>query len=172
MLKRPLENEYPSYYNNYLKLVPSGNLLEILEEQLTEAVTLFSGLSEEQGSIAYASGKWTVKEVIGHMIDTERIMSYRLLRISRGDKSPLAGFSEEDYAFEGKFTQRLLTELVEELQTVRKSTISLLRGIPEYAWPRSGTANELPVTAQAVAFIIAGHWIHHMRIIEERYLQN
>lgn len=172
MLKRPEENEYPPYYNNYIKLVPSGNLLEILEVQLTEAVTLFSGLTEEKGNISYASGKWTVKEVIGHMIDTERIMSYRLLRISRGDKSPLAGFSEEDYALEGKFTVRLLTELVEELQTVRKSTISLLRGIPEHAWARSGTANELPVTAQAIAYIIAGHWIHHLNIIEERYLQN
>ncbi|MCA1320627.1 DinB family protein [Bacillus tianshenii] len=171
MLKRPLENEYPSYYNNYLKLVPSGNLLEILEGQLTEAVTLFSGLSEEQGNLAYANGKWTLKEVIGHMIDTERIMSYRLLRISRGDKSPLAGFSEEDYAFEGKFTQRLLTELVEELQTVRKSTISLFRGIPEHAWARSGTANELPVTARAIAYIIAGHDIHHMNMIKEKYIQ-
>ncbi|MGM0834577.1 MAG: DinB family protein [Bacillota bacterium] len=172
MLKRPEENEYPSYYYNYIKLVPSGNLLEILEDQIKEAVTFFSGLSEEQGNLAYANGKWTVKEVIGHIIDTERIMSYRLLRISRGDKSPLAGFSEEDYAVEGKFTERMLTELVEELQTVRKSTISLLRGMPEHVWLRGGIANELPVTAQAVAYIIAGHLIHHLNIIEERYLQN
>ncbi|MGD6834456.1 DinB family protein [Sutcliffiella halmapala] len=171
MLKRPEENEYPSYYNNYIKLVPAGNLLEILEDQLKEAVTLFSGLSEEQGNIAYASGKWTVKEVVGHMMDTERIMSYRLLRIARGDQTPLAGFSEVDYALEGDFTERPLSELVEEFQAVRKSTLSLLHGMPEHAWLRSGTANELPLTAQAIAYIIAGHGIHHVNIIKDKYIQ-
>jgi hypothetical protein len=170
MLKRPEENEYPTYYESYLKLVPERNLLEILEHQLTNAVTLFSGLREEQGNIAYASGKWTVKEVVGHVMDTERIMSYRLLRIARGDKTPLAGFSEEDYAIEGSFSERPLSELVEEFQAVRKSTLSLLRGIPEHAWLRSGTANELPITARAIAYIIAGHGIHHTNIIKEKYI--
>lgn len=171
MLKRPEENEYPTYYESYLKLVPEGNLLEILEQQLTDTVNLLSGLTEEQGNIAYASGKWTVKEVVGHIMDTERIMSYRLLRLARGDKTPLPGFSEEDYAFEGNFTERPLSELVEELQDVRKSTLSLLGGIPEHAWLRSGTANELPITAHAIAYIIAGHGIHHVNIIKERYIE-
>ena len=170
LLKRPVEDEYPSYYETYLKLVPEGNLMEILEKQLTDSVTLFSGLTEEQGNIAYASGKWTVKEVIGHILDTERIMGYRLLRIARGDRTPLAGFSEEDYACEGGFTERPLSELVEEFESVRRSTISLLRGMPEHAWHRSGTANDLPISAQAIAYIIVGHGIHHTNIIMERYL--
>ncbi|WP_075619189.1 DinB family protein [Paenisporosarcina indica] len=170
MYKKPSIGEYPAYYGGYINLVPKGNLLDILAKQLEDTTALLSDKTETQSTYRYADGKWTLKEVIGHITDTERIMSYRLLRISRGDKTPLAGYNDEDYVKEAFFHTRSISELLEDFHVVRRSTISLLRGLPETAWARTGIANNSEISVNALLFIIAGHELHHVNIIKERYL--
>jgi uncharacterized damage-inducible protein DinB len=130
---------------------------------------LFAGRSERDGSFRYAPGKWSVKEVLGHIADTERIFTYRALRIGRGDQTPLSGFEQDDYVKTGVFGERALAELAEEFGAVRGASIVLFRSFKEEAWPRRGVANEKEVTVRALAFITAGHQIHHRAILEERY---
>ncbi|MFF2449500.1 DinB family protein [Neobacillus sp. NPDC058068] len=170
MLKRPLENEYPNYYVPYVKLVPEGDLLSILKENLVDTAALLESLSEEDSHFRYASGKWSIKEVLGHMADTERIMSYRLLRIGRGDQTPLAGFNENDYIDGSQFDQLPIKNILEDFAATRNATITLIQNMPDEAWAKRGIANETDITSQAIAYIIAGHAIHHLKIIHERYL--
>ncbi|WP_054958542.1 DinB family protein [Paenibacillus dakarensis] len=169
-MKRPAENEYPDYFHNYVKLVPEGNLLDTLVEQQKVIQEMIPTISDSKANFRYAPGKWSVKEVFGHMIDTERIMSYRLLRIARGDKTPLAGFEENFYVEHAHYDQRSLDSLLEEYVPVRNATVSLMNGLAEEAWGRTGIANDLPISARAVAYIIAGHELHHLGILRERYL--
>jgi uncharacterized damage-inducible protein DinB len=131
---------------------------------------LFAGRSERDGSFRYAPGKWTVKEVLGHITDTERIFSYRALRIARGDQTPLPGFEQDDYVRSGAFGDRTLAGLAEEFGAVRTASVSLLRSFNEEAWSRRGVASQKEVTVRALGFMIAGHQIHHRIILEERYL--
>ncbi|MEH7351983.1 DinB family protein [Neobacillus drentensis] len=170
MLQRPLENEYPEYYVPYVNLVSDGDLLPILKENLDATIALFEGISEEDGHFRYAPGKWSIKEVLVHMTDTERIMAYRLLRIGRGDQTPLAGFSENDYINGSQFNQLPIKNIIEDFIAVRKSTITLIQNMPEEAWIRKGFANDKEITTRAIAYIILGHAIHHCNIINERYL--
>lgn len=170
MYKKPSIGEYPAYYGGYINLVPKGDLLDILAKQLEDTTILLSDITETQSNYRYAAGKWTLKEVIGHISDTERIMGYRLLRISRGDKTPLAGYNDEDYVKEALFHTRSISELLEDFHAVRRSTFSLLRGLPETAWARTGIANNSEISVNALLFIIAGHELHHVNIIKERYL--
>ncbi|MFZ7942993.1 MULTISPECIES: DinB family protein [Bacillaceae] len=170
MLHRPLESEYPEYYVSYVKLVSEGDLLEILKENLAEMTNLFDRISEENGKFRYASGKWSVKEVLGHMTDTERIMSYRLLRVGRGDQTPLAGFNENDYINGSQFDQISNKTILEDFTAVRHATITLIQTMAAEAWNRTGIANGTEITTRAIAYIIAGHAIHHTNIIRERYL--
>jgi len=172
MLQRPKETEYPEYYVPYVTLVPEKDLLVTLNENLENTLELFKGISEENHSFRYAPEKWSIKEVLGHMTDTERIMSYRLLRVSRGDKTPLAGFDETEFVAGSQAGQLPMESLLEEFATVRKATIALVKNIPESAWENIGFANSLEVTTRAIAYIIAGHEIHHRNIITERYLKN
>ncbi|MFD2371135.1 DinB family protein [Brevibacillus sp. GCM10020057] len=169
MLERPAKGEYNVYYTSYVDLVPEGVLLPLLLEQLEETTAKFSSLTEEQQDRRYAPGKYTVKEVLGHIIDTERIMSYRLLRIARGDQTPLAGYDDEAYVAAGAFATRPMKDMVEEFRAVRLSTVALLKGVPDHAWSRSGIANDSEITARALAYIIAGHERHHLRVLAERY---
>jgi uncharacterized damage-inducible protein DinB len=170
MLKRPAENEYPEYYLPYINLVPQEDLLQILQENLQEVVNLFEGISEEKAHYRYAPGKWSVKELLGHITDTERIMCYRLLRVGRGDQTPLAGFNENDYV-QGAQTNNLSMEaILEDFKAVRNATITLIQNLPAAAWANKGNANGLEITTRAIAFIIAGHQIHHCKIVEDRYL--
>jgi uncharacterized damage-inducible protein DinB len=170
MFIRPKNSEYPDYFRSYIDLVPEGNITSSLTQQHDNMQKLFSGMSENQLDYRYAEGKWSLKEVLGHMTDTERIMTYRLLRISRGDQTPLQGFSEDDYVREAGFQFRKLSDLLEDYHSVRMSTISLLNGIPYTAWERKGIANGYEITARAIPYMIAGHELHHLKIIEERYL--
>lgn len=170
MLQRPVENEYPEYYVPYVNLVPDGNLLSILKKNLVGTIALFEGISEEDGHFRYAPGKWSIKEVLGHMTDTERIMSYRLLRIGRGDQKPLAGFNENDYINGSQFDQLPINNILEDFAAVRKSTITLIQNMADDIWGRKGFANETEITTRAIAYIIAGHAIHHGNIFSERYL--
>lgn len=170
MLERPSRDEFTQYYGTYIDLVPEGNLESILQTQFEETRRLLSTISEEQANYRYEAGKWTLKEVVGHIADTERIMSYRLLCIARGDKLPLAGYDEIEYVKEAVFPVRKLTDVVEEYAAVRQATMALLRGVPYHAWTRTGVANYSRLSARALAYIIAGHELHHRSIIEERYL--
>jgi uncharacterized damage-inducible protein DinB len=166
---RPAPGDYAPYAEQYLVLVPAGDILEALDAQLKQTVTAFSGRSERDGNFRYAPDKWSVKEVIGHIADTERIFAYRALRIARGDQTPLSGFEQEDYVRGANFSSRKLADLVEDYADVRQATLSLLRPLDEEAWRRRGVASNNPVTVLALAFLIAGHELHHRKILEERY---
>jgi hypothetical protein len=171
MMPKPQSNgEYPAYYQTYIDLVPEGDVKDVLARQLEDNLSLLSGVSETEANYRYAQGKWTLKEVIGHITDVERIMSYRLLRISRGDQTPLAGYDDEQYVKEALFHTRTLSSLLEDYKAVRNSTISLLNGLPHGAEVRKGFANNGEITVRALAYIIAGHELHHVKIIKEKYL--
>ena len=167
---RPSSGEYAPYYEKYVSLVPVGDVVETLERQVAETLALLRELTEEQGASRYAPGKWSVKEVIGHLIDAERVFAYRALRFARGDRTPLPGFEQDDYVTAGNFDARPLADLADEFEHVRRSTVALLRPLGEVEWGRSGTASDKEVSVRAIAYIIAGHELHHMRILRERYL--
>ena len=168
-MNRPEATEYADYYANYISKVPGSDVLSVLESQRLQMLQLFAGRSERDGSFRYAPGKWTVKEVLGHIADTERIFAYRALRIARGDQTPLPGFEQDDYVRSGAFGDRTLAGLAEEFGAVRTASVSLLRSFNEEAWSRRGMASQKEVTVRALGFMIAGHQIHHRMILEERY---
>lgn len=168
-IARPQPGEYAPYYDRYIALVEGDEILNTLDRQRRQAMLLLSGRDEEDGNFRCAPGKWSAKEVLGHVCDTERIFSYRALRISRGDRTPIEGFEQDDYVRNGPFTGRALSDLVEEFIAVRRATISLLRNLDEPAWLRRGVASKNEVTVRALAYIIAGHELHHRRILQEKY---
>ncbi|PYU85124.1 MAG: DinB family protein [Acidobacteria bacterium] len=168
-MNRPEATEYADYYANYISKVPGSDVLSVLESQRLQMLQLFAGRSERDGSFRYAPGKWTVKEVLGHLSDSERIFTYRALRFARSDQTLLPGFEQDDYVRSGGFGERTLAGLAEEFAAVRSASISLFRSFKEEVWSRRGTANEKEVTVRALAFITAGHQMHHRIILEERY---
>ena len=168
-MKRPEPTEYDAFYANYISQVPGSDAVGVLEAQRVQMLQLFAGRSERDGSFRYAPGKWTVKEVLGHITDAERIFTYRALRIGRGDQTPLPTFEQDDFVRNGEFGKRTLTGLVEEFAAVRGASLALFRSFTEEAWPRRGVASQKEVTVRALAFITAGHQIHHRAILEERY---
>jgi uncharacterized damage-inducible protein DinB len=168
--KRPQQGDYALFYEKYVALVPSGDFLEILLNQERDLVRLLSPLTEEQAEFRYAPGKWSVKEVLGHISDTERIFAYRMLRIARGDQTPLASFEQDGYIQNGNFSARKLADLLHEFSAVREATVSLVRSLDDAAWLRRGNASQKEVSVLALAFVIAGHERHHRVLLEERYL--
>jgi hypothetical protein len=168
---RPQPGEYTPYYDRYISLVPANDILTALDDQRRETLLLLCGRTEADGDLRYAPEKWSLKEVLGHVNDTERIMSYRALRISRGDATPIEGYEQDDYVRNGPFAGRPLADLIEDYIAVRRATVSLFRNLDELAWSRRGVANKNEVTVRALAYIIAGHELHHRRIIEEKYLK-
>ncbi len=168
---RPQPGEYSPYHDNYISLVKDNDVLAALDNQRRQMVLLLSGCTEADGDLRYAPEKWSLKEVLGHINDTERIMSYRALRISRGDQTPIEGFEQDDYVRNSPFARRSLADLIEDYIVVRRATISLFRNLDEPAWTRRGVANKNEVTVRALAYIIAGHELHHRRILEEKYLR-
>jgi len=168
--KRPQQGDYALFYEKYVALVPSGDFLEILREQQGQLARLLSPLSEKQAEFRYGPGKWSIKEVLGHVTDAERIFSYRLLRIARGDQTPLASFEQDSYIQTANFSARKLEDLVHEFSAVRQATIALVRSLDDAAWLRRGIASQKEVSVLALAFVIAGHERHHRIILEERYL--
>jgi hypothetical protein len=168
---RPQPGEFAPYYDRYISLVQSNDVLASLDEQRRQTLLLLSGRAEADGDLRYAPGKWSLKEVLGHLNDTERIMTYRALRISRGDQTPIEGYEQDDYVRNGPFAHCTLADLIEEYIAVRRATISLFRNLDEPAWSRRGIANKNEVTVRALAYIIAGHELHHRRLLEEKYLK-
>lgn len=171
MNQRPASSEYMNEVSHYVSLVPAeGDISTIFKAQTEEMVAFFTSLTEEQGNHRYAPEKWSIKQMVGHLTDTCRIMSYRLLRIARGDTTPLAGFEENDYVRNANFAVFSLKELLAHYKLVRESTQMLLESLPEEAWTRKGTVNNGPVSVRAQACILIGHELHHLNILKERYL--
>ncbi|HYL61827.1 MAG TPA: DinB family protein [Candidatus Methylomirabilis sp.] len=166
---RPEPSEYAPYYEKYIALVPGNDPVKALETQRARTVQLFAGRSERDGNFRYAPDKWTVKDVLGHLADTERIFTYRAMRIARADRTPIEGFEQDDYVRSGGFNERTLASLVDEFASVRSATVALFRSLNNDAWLRRGVANKNEVSVRALAFITAGHELHHANIIEERY---
>ena len=167
---RPEANEYAPYYEKYVSLVPEADLVETLERQGAETVALLRGLDEEKGAHRYEPGKWSVRQLVGHVIDGERLFSYRALAIARGDRAALPGMDQEEYMAGVDFDARTLGSLADEFEAVRAATLHLLRHLSPEAWARRGVASDNEVTVRALAYIIAGHEAHHVRILRERYL--
>jgi uncharacterized damage-inducible protein DinB len=167
---RPEPTEFSPYYAGYVARVPDGDIIETLRSQEEATVGLARSLAEEKGSHRYAPGKWSIRQVLGHMADTERIMAYRALRAARGDATPLPGFDENLYVQNARFDERSLASLSDELALVRQGTLAVLAPLNEQELGRAGSANGSPITARALAWIIAGHERHHLAILRERYL--
>jgi uncharacterized damage-inducible protein DinB len=168
--QRPGTGDHVEYYGKYVKLVPDGDIIAILATQLEDTLVPIRELTEEQARFAYAPGKWSVKEVLGHMADCERIFAYRALRIARADTTPLPSFDENAYTRAGRFDERPLASLVAELHAVRRATVALFAGLPPAAWQRAGTASDNRITVRGCAWIIAGHELHHRNVLAQNYL--
>jgi hypothetical protein len=168
-ITRPAADEASPAFQRYIAEVPDQNIGEQLLDQLRETEQLFETVTDHDARARYAEGKWSVKEVVGHLTDAERIFSYRLLRIARGDPTPLPGFDEKAYVPAGRFDDRPLPMILTEFRAVRMSTIALLEGIPADGWERWGEASGHPVTARALAYVIVGHVAHHLGVLRERY---
>jgi uncharacterized damage-inducible protein DinB len=168
-VSRPEPGEYAPYYETYISKVKGSDIVGILESQRLQMAHLFAARSERDGNFRYAPDKWTVKEVLGHVNDAERIFAYRALRIARGDQTPLPAFEQNDYVRSGNFAERTLVDLAEEFELVRAASIALFKSLQKEAWQRRGVASKNEVSVRALAFIVAGHELHHREILEERY---
>ena len=168
-IPRPAPDECASYYHRYIAQVPDGDLTAFLTAQLDETAALLDGLPAERAGFRYAPGKWSVREVVGHVADAERVFAYRALRIARGDATPLPAFDENAYVDEAGFDDRPLADLLDEFRRVRLATLALLDGLPDDVFGRWGTASDHPVTVRALAYITAGHAQHHLALFRERY---
>jgi hypothetical protein len=168
-IPRPLADESIPYYHGYIAKVAGENLGEQLPAQIQELDRMFENVTDRAALARYADGKWSIKEVVGHLSDTERIFSYRLLRIARADPTPLPGYDENAYVPAGNFDRRPLDTLLDELRAARLSTRVMMEGLPPEAWTRRGVANGKPISARALAYIIVGHVNHHMGTLRELY---
>jgi hypothetical protein len=166
---RPEPGEYAPHYDRYIALITGADILGTLDAQRRQMMLLLSGCDEQDGDLRYAPDKWNAKEVLGHICDTERIMAYRALRIARGDQTPLAGFEQDDYVKSGPFAHTPLAEIIEDYIAVRRATLTLFRNLDEAAWARRGIANKNEISVRALAYVIAGHELHHRRMLEEKY---
>jgi uncharacterized damage-inducible protein DinB len=168
---RPAADEYAPYYEKYVSLVGEGHIVETLERQSADTLALLRSVPEDRAGTSYEPGKWSVKEVVGHVIDTERVFSHRALRFARGDQTPLPGYEQDDYVRAANFDARTLSSIAEEFERVRAATVALLRSFDREAWSRRGKANDNEVSVRALAHILAGHELHHINILRERYLR-
>ncbi len=167
---KPEPNEYDAYYHRYISLVPETDIREAFAAQPGELRNVVNGLPEEKGNFAYADGKWTIKEVLSHLIDGERHFAYRMLRISRGDETPIEGFEQDGYIENSNANNRPFADLLDEFEYSRKANVLLLNNLDAAALSRMGTASGLPISVRALANISIGHVRHHLSILGERYL--
>ena len=166
---RPAATDYAQAYAGYVALVPENDILAEIEKQSAVTQKLLASLDEAKAAFRYADTKWSIKEVIGHVTDAERIFAYRALAIARGETQPLPGFEENDYVEQAKFDAWKLGDLAEHYALVRRSTIVMLRNLPQEAWDRRGIAADNPITVAAIAWIMVGHERHHLKVLRERY---
>ena len=169
-MTRPQTSEAAVYYFKYIDLITSDDIVAAMEQQTSEMLQFLSGISEEQSLHSYAPGKWTIRELLNHVNDGERIFAGRALWFARGFNDPLPGF-EQDIAVENAHANNTSwADLVEEFKTVRLSTLSFFKSLPDEAWDRAGVASDNPVSVRAIAYIIAGHVTHHIGVLREKYL--
>ena len=161
----------PSYYNSYIDLVCENDVLFTLDEQMNFTYAFLLTIDEKKANYAYAAGKWTIKEIVGHLIDSERVFAYRATRFARKDKTDLPGFEENDYVANANFASRSLADLAEELLLLRKSNMHLFNSFTDEMMSRTGTANGGEISVEAILYITAGHQKHHIKIINDRYLK-
>ena len=170
MIRPPEASEYLPYYHKYIALVRGDDLIPALETQIGQTLGMLGGISEEKSLHRYAAGKWSIKEVLGHVTDAERIFSYRAMRFARKDQQALPGFEQDDYVVAAGSDARPWSDLIAEFEHVRRASVLLFRGLSPEAAARSGVASNASVSVRALGYIIAGHELHHMAILRERYL--
>ncbi len=168
----PLKSdEYPAIYSPYIDTV-KGDVMEALQEQVDSFPDFLANIPAGKSEYAYAEGKWTIKQVLGHVLDTERIMAYRALRFARNDTKELAGFEQEDFVANARFNERSIASYSEEFVLLRKSNLMLFRSFNDHELARRGIAAERLISVRAFLYIIAGHLNHHRNIIRDRYIQD
>lgn len=172
LVERPGTEEYEPYYGTYIDKVPQGDVIELLASQITTTLDLLESVPAGLEEYRYAPGKWSVREVVGHLIDAERVFAHRGFSFGRADEAPLPGMDQLHYAAASNAAARPLGELAAELAAVRSSTVALFRGMPDEAWTRSGTASGFSFSVRCFPFIIAGHEIHHRLGLMEHYLNS
>lgn len=166
---RPEPGEHAPYYGTYIAKVPSGDVVATLERQFSETIALLRNVSEEGGGRRYAEGKWSVREVIGHLIDAERVFAYRAMRFARNDDTPLPSFDENAFVTNARFDARTVASLRDEWEAVRRATVCFFRELAHDEWDRSGTASNARMSVRALAWVIAGHEMHHLALLRSRY---
>jgi hypothetical protein len=168
-MSRPLENEYAPYYQNYVSQAPEDDILPAMRSQVDALDVLLEGVAPDRETYRYAEGKWSIRELVGHLIDGERMFGYRVLCIARGETQNLPGFDQDQYMLTAPFDRIDLEDLLSEFRLVRLSNIAMLRTLDEAAWMRMGTANDSAVSVRALVYIMVGHVRHHMNVLRERY---
>jgi len=166
---QPKADEYFEYYSRYISLVPAGNIVELLRTQIADTLDLLGRLTEEKSLYKPGPNEWSIKEVIGHVMDTERIFAYRALRFARNDKTPIPGFDQDIYVQGATFDTYPLADLIEEFTLTRQTTVLLFKPLTPEMWTRRGTASDNEVSVRALAFIIAGHERHHLESLRTSY---
>lgn len=169
MIPAPEADEYAPFYAGYVALVRERDALGLLKRQAPVLRATVVGMTDREALARYEPGKWSIKQVLGHLCDAERVFTYRLFRVARGDETPLAGFDENRFVQAGEYERRSVRSLLVEFETARASTVRLVETVAPEAWARRGVANGQPVSARALAFILAGHVEHHYAILRERY---
>lgn len=169
-MKRPDKTEYDPYYERYVSLVENNDIIATLASQPTKLQDMLTGVPEEKGGFAYAQGKWSTKQVLGHLVDGERMFAYRLFRISRGDKTPIEGFEQDGYIENAHSNKRSFADLLDEFLLLRRANMIFLNNLTDDAWSWTGTANNVEISVRALVYIMAGHIEHHVGILRERYL--
>ena len=169
MVGRPMADEYGAFYAGYIGNVIESDPVAVLESQGAATQSFLAGVSEEQSLFRYAPGKWSIREIVGHLADAERVFTYRAMRIGRGDETPMEGFDEDAYVSAATFDRLTLAELRDDLANVRRASLTLFRGLDPSVWNRRGVANNARVSLRALAYIIPGHERHHIRVLKERY---
>jgi len=169
-MHKPEQNEYDPYYERYVSLVENDEIIKTLSGQPADMRALFAEMTEEKDSFAYADGKWTIKELLGHIIDGERMFGYRVFRISRGDMTPIEGFEQDGYIENARSNSRGLSDLLDEFELLRVANVLMFNNLNAADWQRMGVASEKAVSVRALAYIMAGHVTHHVNILSERYL--
>jgi hypothetical protein len=167
---RPDETEFAPFYKGYIAHVIEDDAIAALEAELSESLSFFRSIDEQTSKTTYAEGKWTVRELAGHLIDAERVMSYRAMRFARNDRTELPGFEENDFVRAASFNDIPMGDLLREFEHLRRANILMFRNLSQAAWNRRGIANGNEVSVRALAFIIAGHEKHHRKVVKERYL--
>jgi hypothetical protein len=171
-MNRPAETEYAPGFQSYVGQVNETDIMAVLRSEIDDLDVLLGRVPAEKETYAYAEGKWTIREIVGHLIDGERVFGYRALCIARGEQQNLPGFEQDDYLRASPYNRVDLEDLLSEMRLVRLSNIAMFRTLDEEAWNRVGIANNTQVTVRALAFIMAGHMRHHMNVLRERYLSN